>query len=66
MFIARLGMENVACLKVQHLFAAGSADTHIDTSVEDGEHLRAVVDVPAVGLVGPVQPHGRIVEPLDR
>ena len=66
MFIARLGVENVTCFKVQNLFVASGPDMHIDTPVENGEDFRAIVDVPAVGLVGPVEPNGRVINSLDR
>lgn len=35
---------------------------HVHGAVEDDEDLRAVVDVPRVGLVGPVEFRGRLVE----
>lgn len=66
MFIARLGAKDVPYFKVQNLFAAGGSDMHIDTPVEDDEDFRAIVDVLAIGLVGPVQPQGRVVDPLNR
>lgn len=66
MFIARPGVKDVSCFKMQHLFAASGPEMHVDTPVEDSEDFRVIVDAPAVGLVGPVQPHGRIVDPLDR
>lgn len=66
MFIAWLGVKEVPCFKMQNLFAASGPDMHVDTPVEDSEDFRAIVDVPAVGLVGPVQPHRRVTDPLDR
>jgi len=48
------------------IVTASGPDMHIDTPVEDSEDFRTVVDVPAVGLVGPVQPDGGVADPLDR
>ncbi len=38
---------------------------HVDGAVEDNENLRPVVDVPHVGLIGPVQPHRGVLDLRD-
>src|SRR3546814_7116702 len=51
MFIARLGVKDVPCFKMQHMFVASDLDMHVDTPVKYRDDFRAVLDVPAVGLV---------------
>lgn len=59
---ARLGKENIARREQRAALLAGLAPTHLDTTVEHGEHLRTVIDVPVVGCIGPVQTYGDAVE----
>lgn len=57
-----LGKEDVARLQQAAVLLTGLAPAHLDAAVEHGKHLRPIVDVPAVGRVGPVQTDGDAVE----
>src|SRR5690606_18631076 len=57
-FVAGFGVADDAGGEAFDVFLAVAAVVHVDRAVEDGEDLGAVVDVPDVRLVGPVQPHG--------
>lgn len=65
MFVADLGMADAAGGESLDALLAVLAVVHVDRAVEDDEDLRTVVDVPDVGLVGPVQPDGRLVDLRD-
>jgi hypothetical protein len=60
MGVALVGVEDVAGLQARHPFFAVGAVVHVDRAVHHRKHFRAVVDVPGVGLVGPVQAHGGV------
>ncbi len=49
-------IEDIACLQHRRALLARFAVTHFNPAVENGEHFLAVVDVPFVGLIRPVQP----------
>ena len=55
MLTAHTGKENITGLKFDHFFKAGFAVVHVHCAIEYGEHLFAIINVPFVGLVGPVQ-----------
>ena len=68
-FAARMGdvfradscVEDVAAFQPNDVFFAVFSVVHIDFAVHYGKHFLAVVDVPFVGLVRPVQAHGGTV-----
>src|SRR5690348_8195487 len=62
---AHRSIEDVAGLQHDRLFAAVLAVAHLHLPVEDGEDFLPVVDVPIVGLVGPVQARGDAVHVGD-
>ncbi len=56
-FVAGFGVADATRGESLDVLASGIAVVHVDGTVQDGENLGAVVGVPGVGLVGPVQPH---------
>src|SRR5258706_2849936 len=48
-------IKHVASFKNRRMFDAGFAIAHLDAAIENGENFLAIVDVPLVGLIGPVQ-----------
>ncbi|HMO43697.1 MAG TPA: hypothetical protein PKB04_10345, partial [Phenylobacterium sp.] len=57
MLVSGLGDEKVAGAKTCDMFLSILAPMHIDLAVKDDERFSAVVDVPAIGFVGPMQAH---------
>lgn len=62
MFFADFRHENVRCFQADDFLDARFSVFHVDFAGEHREHLRAVVHVPIVGLVGPMQADGRAVD----
>ena len=54
-------IEDVAVFQPNDAFFAVFSVVHIDFAVHHGKHFLAIVDVPFVGLVRPVQTHGDAV-----
>ena len=54
-------VEDVAAFQPNDVFFAVFSVVHINFAVHHGKHFLAVVDVPFVGLVRPVQAHGDAV-----
>lgn len=54
-------IKDVAAFQLNDAFFAVFSVVHIDFAVHHGKHFLAVVDVPFVGLVRPVQTHGDAV-----
>src|SRR5258706_1403529 len=65
MLAAGLGEKDVARTQRHDFFRAAFAVVHVDGAVEHREDLFAVVDVPPVGLIGPVKAPGRAVDVGD-
>ncbi len=66
MLVAAPSVKDIPGRKEPNALRAGPvASVHIDKPVEDNEYFRSVVDVPLIRLIGPVQPDGRIFDPLD-
>src|SRR5471032_753627 len=64
--VALVDAEDVARLQPHRLFDAVAAVVHVHLAVHHGEDFLAVVDVPAVGLVGPVQAHSGVLHGGDQ
>lgn len=58
-------VEYVARLQARRVFDACFAITHLDAAVEHGEHFFAVVHMPSIWLVRPVQADGDSVQIRD-
>lgn len=65
MLVAILSMEDVADVQPVDTLDALLACVHVDGTVEHHEHLRAIIDVPFIGLIGPVKPDGGVADALD-
>lgn len=58
--ITLAGEEQVAGAQGDDVFLAILAIVHVDLAIHHRKHFFAIVDVPSIRLVGPVQAHGRI------
>ncbi len=65
MLVAWFGVADAAGRELLDVLLRALAVVHVDRAVEDHEDLGPVVDVPDVGLVGPVQPDGSAVDLCD-
>ena len=61
-FVADLGVAHTAGREPLNLFLSGVSVVHVNCAIEDHENLRSIVDVPVVGLVGPMQPDSRVLD----
>lgn len=59
-FVTDLGHTDPTRGQALDLLRTLRSVVHVDLPLEDDEHLGPVIDVPDVGLVGPVQAHGCI------
>ena len=59
MLIADIGHKNIRWPKAYRMFRAIQPILHVNRAIEHNENLGAVIDVPDIGLVGPMQPHRR-------
>ena len=62
---AGVGEEDITHFKHHRLLDAAFAIQHFNDSVQDGEHFLAIIDVPCVGLIRPVQTDGGAVDVRD-
>jgi MFS family permease len=62
---ADAGVEDVADGQLRHLLEAIVAIVHLHPAIQHHKHFFAVIDVPAVRLVGPVQARGDAVHVGD-
>src|SRR6476619_7496528 len=62
--IARLRVEYVALSQAVNGFSVGPPDAHVDRARQHNEDLGAVILVPDVSLVRPMETHRRIVDAL--
>lgn len=60
------GVEHVADFESVHQFVTVFSNVHVERSVEHSEYLFAVVDMPDVGFVSPMQLHGCSSERYDQ
>src|SRR5262245_40787459 len=66
MLVARLGMADIAGPHGLAVFLAAAAVMHGDGALQQHEHFSAVIDVPDVGTVGPMQANGYALDLGDR
>ncbi len=57
--VSRFREEDIAGTQFDHVFPPIDPMMHVHRAVQGHEDLLAVVDVPATGLVGPVNLHGQ-------
>jgi len=57
MLIPHIGHKNIVWPKAHGLFGAIQPILHLNRAIEYDETLGPVIDVPDLGLIGPVQPH---------
>lgn len=57
MLISGLGDEKVAGAKTHDMYLSILPPMHIDLAVKDDKRFSAVIDVPAIWFVGPMQAH---------
>ena len=38
---------------------------HVNRAIKDDEHFGAVIHVPLIGRIGPMQPDGRVADAVD-
>lgn len=62
MLVASLGNENVRGRQANDVLVAVEAIMHIDMAAQYDKRFGAIVFVPDVGLIGPVEPDGRTVD----
>ncbi len=63
MFVAIFGEHDVTALQTLDRLRPALAIMHINRVIEDDEDLAAVIDVPDIRLVGPMQPHANVPIP---
>lgn len=61
-FITDVGSHHVTRLEPSHVLTGRIPVVHVDGPIEDGEGLRAVVDMPDVRSIRPVQADGHAVD----
>lgn len=57
MLIAGLGDEQIAGTEPNDMFLSMFPPMHIDVAVQDDKRFSAIIDVPAIRLVGPMEAH---------
>ena len=57
MLITDIGHENIRRPKPHRMFGPIQPIFHFNRTIEYDENLRPIIDVPDIGLVGPMQPH---------
>ncbi|MCG8359467.1 MAG: hypothetical protein MI920_28205 [Kiloniellales bacterium] len=62
MFVSFESDEHVFWFEPGDLLVPRFAEMHIDGSIKDDEDFHAVVSMPPVGFIGPVQPDGSSVD----
>jgi hypothetical protein len=65
MLCADSGIENVACLQNGAVFDAALAIPHLDPTIENGEDLFTIIDMPFVWLICPMKTRSNAIHVGD-